>query len=528
MTGTSGNKMANNEYSTVQTVGLMLLRIAVGWHFLYEGLVKLTADNWSSAAYLAESRWLLGGLFQWIVAHPAALAVVDQLNIWGLILIGLGLFLGAFTRVAAISGLVLLALYWVANPPLVGLSYEAFTEGNYLVVDKNLVELMGLLVIAVFPTGSFWGLDRLVSALSERIASSGSVPPGPVTGQPAEARTGSLLERREVLKSLVSLPVLGAFAYAVMKKRGYESWEEKHLLALAGGDTEAVTSATTKTFHFSSLKDLKGTLPKARIGDMELSRMILGGNLIGGWAHARDLIYVSKLVKAYHHDSKVFETFSLAEQCGVNTILTNPALCRVINEYWRKTGGKIQFISDCAFNNDVLEGIRVSIDGGANACYVQGGITDRLVPEGKLDVIADALELIRSNNLPAGIGAHDLNSVIACVDAGLIPDFWVKTIHRTDYWSAIPEEDHDNIWSKTPADTVAYMDKLEQPWIAFKVLAAGAIKPEVGFRYAFEGGADFICVGMYDFQIVDDVNLALDVLGGELNRSRPWRSRTLA
>ena len=72
------------------------------------------------------------------------------------------------------------------------------------------------------------------------------------------------------------------------------------------------------------------------------------------------------------------------------------------------------------------------------------------------------------------------------------------------------------------------MDKLEQPWIAFKVLAAGAIKPEVGFRYAFEGGADFICVGMYDFQIVDDVNLALDVLGGELNRSRPWRSRTLA
>lgn len=511
------------DYSTVQAVGLMPLRVAVGWHFLYEGLVKLLDPGWSSAGYLAESRWLLGGLFNWIVAHPAALEVVDQLNIWGLLLIGLALFLGAFTRAAAVCGIILLGLYWTANPPLVGLDYEMFTEGNYLVVDKNLVEMLALLVIAAFPTGSFFGLDRLVEALWSKITAGRAVPPGPVE-QPSDS---SLLERRELIKSLVSLPVLGGFAFAVMKKMGWESWEEKHLLA-AEGQTEAITSATVKTYHFSSLKDLKGTLPRARIGDLELSRMILGGNLIGGWAHARDLIYVSKLVKAYHSDRKVFETFSLAEQCGVNTILTNPVLARVINKYWRQAGGNIQFISDCAFNNDVLEGIRVSVDGGAHACYVQGGITDQLVPEGKLDTIAEALELIRGNGLPAGIGAHDINSVIACVDAGLKPDFWVKTLHHTDYWSAIPEEDHDNIWCKQPTTTVEYMNNLEQPWIAFKVLAAGAIKPEVGFPFAFSNGADFICVGMYDFQIVDDVNLALDVLNSDLERKRPWRSLPVA
>ncbi len=66
------------------------------------------------------------------------------------------------------------------------------------------------------------------------------------------------------------------------------------------------------------------------------------------------------------------------------------------------------------------------------------------------------------------------------------------------------------------------MKTLTQPWIAFKILAAGAYHPKDSFRYAFESGADFICVGMYDFQIVDDVNIALDALSGELNRTRPW------
>ena len=67
-----------------------------------------------------------------------------------------------------------------------------------------------------------------------------------------------------------------------------------------------------------------------------------------------------------------------------------------------------------------------------------------------------------------------------------------------------------------------FMNRLEQPFIAFKVLAAGAIMPEDGFRYAFENGAYFICVGMYDFQIVDDVNIANTVLASRLNRARPW------
>ena len=208
-----------------------------------------------------------------------------------------------------------------------------------------------------------------------------------------------------MLRQLATLPVFGAFAYAFFKKRRLESLEEKFLLDYDEARPDAFSGSTLKTFHFSGLKDLKGTLQYGSIKGLNISRMILGGNLIGGWAHARDLIYVSKLVKAYHTDRKVFDTLQLAELCGINTFLTNPQLCRVINEYWRKEGGKIQFISDCAYRNDVFEGIKHSIDGGAHACYVQGGIADNKVSEGKTEEIGRALDLIRQNGLPAGIGS---------------------------------------------------------------------------------------------------------------------------
>jgi hypothetical protein len=169
-----------------------------------------------------------------------------------------------------------------------------------------------------------------------------------------------------------------------------------------------------------------------------------------------------------------------------------------------------------------MKGIKISIDNGAHSCYVQGGIADNLVMENKTEEIATALELIKQNGLPAGIGAHSLETVKACVDYGLKPDYWMKTLHHTDYWSAKPKQQNDNIWCTNPEETIEYMKNLEQPWIAYKILAAGAIHPKAGFQYAFENGADFICVGMYDFQIVDDVNIALDALANATERERPW------
>jgi len=499
---------------------LALLRIIIGWHFLYEAWAKLTHPGWTAAGYLKSATGPLSGLFHWLGSSANLVPIINQLNVWGLLLVGLGLMLGILIRPAALGGIALLALYYFAYPPLFAPMINGASEGNYLIVNKNLVELFALVVIWAFPALSF-GIGSLMAR--KKTVGGPVVAPAPSSPKGMDEAVPAYLgpvTRRWMVTGLVGVPFVGGFLLAVLKKHGWKSFEEVQLVGRAGKQDAYTASATMKTFQFTSRADLKGRLPYGKIGNVAMSRMILGGNLMGGWAHARDLIYVSKLVRAYHHRDKIFETLSIAESCGVNTILTNPLLCNVINDYWRN-GGRIQFISDCG-GKDVLALIQKSIDQGACACYIQGGVADRLVEEKKFDLIAQSLELVRKNKLPAGIGAHKLMTVKECVDRGLRPDFWMKTLHRVDYWSAKTLPENDNIWCETPEDTVAYMHNLKEPWIAFKTLAAGAIDPKVGFQFAFENGADFICVGMYDFQIVDDVNLAWNVLNNKLVRRREW------
>ncbi len=148
------------DYTPMQRYTLLALRLLIGWHILYEGFSKLLIPNWSSVGFLSESKWILSGFSQWIISHPGVLHTVDFLNTWGLIAIGLGLILGLFTKTAAISGAVLLFVYYLNNPPLVGLEYTLPSEGSYLVISKTLIEAIALVVLAVFPTGRFAGLDE--------------------------------------------------------------------------------------------------------------------------------------------------------------------------------------------------------------------------------------------------------------------------------------------------------------------------------------------------------------------------------
>ena len=141
---------------------LVILRFLIGWHILYEGFSKLLIPNWSSLSFLQESKWIMSGFSNWIISHSNVLNAVDFLNTWGLIAIGLALILGLFTQLASICGAVLLFIYYLNNPPLIGLEYTPPTEGSYLIVSKTLIEAAALVVLAVFPTGMFFGLDMLI------------------------------------------------------------------------------------------------------------------------------------------------------------------------------------------------------------------------------------------------------------------------------------------------------------------------------------------------------------------------------
>ena len=280
----------------------------------------------------------------------------------------------------------------------------------------------------------------------------------------------------------------------------------------------------------------KATLPRGKIGKLEVSRVILGGNLLTHYTHSRDLRYVYNLAAHYNTDEKILETLATAEAHGINTVSMHnlPHPVSVLRRYRKERGGKIQWIicPTAPVEPDMVKyraHVEALLKDGCEAIYLWGVHSDALINSDRIDLIAKAVELPQKLGVPSGVGAHSLEVVKACEAHGVKADFYIKTFHHHRYPTGpkpeqlqAPYSEFPGYWCRNPEETAEFMKKVQKPWIAFKTMAAGAIPPKDAFQYVFANGADFVLAGMFDFEIAEDVQIANDVLAGSSKRERPW------
>ena len=318
------------------------------------------------------------------------------------------------------------------------------------------------------------------------------------------------------------------------------SFMKKSLIA-STGSAFALDSAKGAAKDSSGIKVVPGskaTLPQGKIGNLKVSRMLLGGNLLTHYTHSRDLQYVYNLTANYNTEDKIHETMALAEAHGINTLSIHnpPGIVPMLKRYRYRYGGKIQWIicptAPCEPGMKAYtEQVKELVDEGSEAIYLWGVHSDRLIAEGKIDLIRQAVEIAKDHGVPSGVGAHDLRVVVACEKNNIANDFYIKTFHHHNYATGPkphelknPYQEIPGYWCKDPAETIEVMKNVTKPWIAFKVMAAGAIPPKDAFRYVLENGADHMLAGMFDFEIAEDVKIFNEILSSLKNRTRPWRS----
>lgn len=144
----------NNITSTIT-----ILRILVGWHFLYEGIVKIYNPDWTAYGYLVTAQGPFKPFFD-LMLGESIIPWVNILNMAALTIVGITLILGIYERLGAFIGIGLLTIYYLAQPSFPGLA-QVNVEGNYWFVNKNLIELLVCVLLFQFPTGHHFGLSNL-------------------------------------------------------------------------------------------------------------------------------------------------------------------------------------------------------------------------------------------------------------------------------------------------------------------------------------------------------------------------------
>jgi hypothetical protein len=365
--------------------------------------------------------------------------------------------------------------------------------------------------------------------------------------------------RREFLSTLGALPVLGVAAAS-----GSSALQQQEKPAVAAptsgtGVGEGPFNEAIHQYYTVKVIDLKDPetiakqkrMPVGKIGDLSIGRLVCGSNLIGTNMHERDLPYVRDLSSRYASKERIWMAMKKCQERGVNTfnLKANNFKQFDLPKYQAEYGGKFQWIADVIAGTDLARFEPVLLEHlkyEPSAVYLWGGSTDQWYFNKQERNIVRAYEIMRRNSnggkIPVGICAHRIEPIMWIEKEGLKPDFYHLTLHHDRYWSAHPKENreplemfdpkyrtsidhtryHDNLFCMDAEKVVEVMQSVKVPFIAFKVMAAGAVSPQDGINYAFRNGADFVCVGMFDWQVDQDADIVIQAVADAKQRKRPW------
>lgn len=128
---------------------LLLGRLSLGWLYLYAGIDKLMNPKWSAAGYLKGAKYL-SGFYAWLMS-PGLLPIVNFINEWGLLLLGLSLILGVGMKISVKLGVLLMLLYYIAVIPL---QWGA----QSFITDEHVIYSFTLLLLLAFGADRVWSL----------------------------------------------------------------------------------------------------------------------------------------------------------------------------------------------------------------------------------------------------------------------------------------------------------------------------------------------------------------------------------
>jgi len=446
----------NMSKTNASAVALQLVRWLIGWHFLYEGVWKLLqAKGWSCLSYLDNAQGPLAALFKWMASQGWLVAIGDYAVMWGLVLIGISLITGVLSRLAAFFGILLMAMFYSAQPPEPFATAFSGADGRFFFIERNAIEALGLLLVVVTPC---W--------------------------------RGFL---RTLVPGVVVLAVFSGLAWRHYRAKGFET-------------VEAVTSATVKVHEFTALAALKSPIrERVDLAGVQVSPLALGGDLMAGHSHARDLIWTDEFMKRYHRGGSLERLVRYCSFCGIDTAFAEPAFCTRLRETAAAVGGTVKFFANCATADDAALAKR----SGAVGVYLRPERADALANAGDAAGVTALVAELRKTGLPVGIGAEDVATVRFCFEKGVKPDYWVLAFHSLNYPAATMTVRCNNIWCADPEAAAAYMKTLGQPWVAIRGLAGGAIEPDAAYRFARAHGAAAAAIDLPDYRVVETVNAVM-------------------